>query len=314
MSWVTLILKILSTGVLVVLLFGFFWALIVRTQKYLTVGNKRDHLIKLANQGNFTSIFILSVQSAEQRICFKFLMNDIPLAEAAAPEIFQPVPPSGSSPAQARAGSNSVMSTAMKGGKSVAASAGWMASFMGTLSALLPGRLGSSLRTQSEVLRETQSTVISTTQSPINAQRRVNSLQQQTGKMSGTGHGTNRFDPVHGPSHSRDLRTGSVENPVQGGHVVQTKPLEPGENISLVLRIEPVKRHHPEGTFSYTLTSRQFPVDPMEVDPPGITRHGLLHFPHVEVWRYWLAPAATFLFVSVCLCILLLIFRFIWFM
>ena len=319
-----LILKILFTGLSFVLLFVSLSALMVRTQKFLAVKNTREHHIKLSNHGNFTGTFILSVKWVEQRISFKFFMNDIPLVAISGPEYF---PPSIPNPApvgtvsQPKAGTNSAMNTALKSGKSVAAKAGWMASLLGTLGALLPGSLGSSLRTQSEVLRETQSMVITTTQSPVNAQRRLDALQQQSGKISGgnqtagkTENGSAyRSDPAEASSHSGGTRSGLAEDPIPGLQIVQTKPVEPGEDISVILRIEPVKRHHPEGTFAYTVTSQQFPVEPLEVDPPIVTKTGVLHLPHVEVWRYWLAPAANLLLVFMFLFILFFIFKFIWF-
>jgi hypothetical protein len=53
--------------------------LLIRIEENAAVRKKREHMIRLSNWGNLTSVFRLSVASVEQIFSFQFLLNDIPL-------------------------------------------------------------------------------------------------------------------------------------------------------------------------------------------------------------------------------------------
>ncbi len=343
MDWSQLALKILLTGILFIILAVICILLITRIQRWLTVENKREHIVKLSNQGNFTSVFNLSVVSVEQIFSFKFLLNDIPLIAVPQTEISQSLSDDvNTTPSEQPVQKNTTEKKAeikadkktsaagglVKGGQAVAAKAGMLASFMSTLASLLPGNLGSNLRTQSETLRGAQSSAQTVAQAPVNAQRRAESLQQQGGKLSGakpaatkTGNppNVNVQQPeahssaptfVHSQSERQMLTAARKVTP--GVYMVQTQPVEPGADLSLMLRIEALKRSRPDGTFAYTLSSQQLPVETLEGELPPVIKQGVLYFSHIHIWRYWLAPVVNLLVIATLLSTLIFIVRFIW--
>lgn len=341
-DWSQLALKILLTGILFIILAVICILLITRIQRWLTVENKREHVVKLTNQGNFTSVFNLSVVSVEQIFSFNLLLNDIPLIAVPQVEISQPLSADvNTAPSEQPAQKNKAEKKAeikadkktsaaggvLKGGQAVAAKAGMLASFIGTLASLLPGSWGSNLRAQSETLREAQSNAQAATQAPIDAQRRVESLQQQGGKLSGvtpaakTGNLPNvnvqrpearSSAPASVHSQSERPMLTAARKVTPGVYMVQTQPVEPGADLSLVLRIEALKRSRPDGTFAYTLSSQQLPVETLEGEQPPVIKQGVLHFPHIHIWRYWLAPVANLLVIATLLSTLIFVVGFIW--
>ena len=341
MDWSQLALKVLLTGISFIILVVISVWLIVRIQRALVVKNKREHVIKMTNQGNFSSIFSLSVVSVEKMLSFKLLLNDIPLMAVPQIENSRPIS-AGQNMAQAgslaqqntdkKPGAN--MSAAVKSGQAVAAKAGLVATLMGTLGALLPGSLGSNLRAQSEALRAAQSNTLAAAQAPVNAQRRVEALQQESGKLVGvkptasTGGPPQSKQPVAQSASSAAysqavyFSSAAAKKAVPGVYMVQTQPLDPGDGLSLVLRIGSPRQHYPEGTFAYTLSSQQLAVAALAGEQPNknqgialepVTRQGVVNFPHVDIWRYWLAPVTNLLVVATLLFTLIFIFRFIWF-
>jgi hypothetical protein len=102
-----------------------------------------------------------------------------------------------------------------------------------------------------------------------------------------------------------------VPKATPGVYVVQTQPLAPGAGLSLVLRIGSPGR--PEGSFAYKLSSQQQPLETFAGEAQPVIRQGLVHFPHIEIWRYWLAPAINLLVIAGLTLPFIFIFRLIWF-
>ncbi len=334
MDWTLPALKILLTGILFIVLSGVCVLLVTRIQRTLTVENKREHIVRLSNLGNFTSIFTLSIVSVEQMFSFKFLLNGIPLIAAPQVETF-PAPSSDPGTTQSassvqdktenmprKAGPN--VNGVAKSGQAVAAKAGQAGSFLGTLASLLPGNLGSGLRAQSETLKQTQAKAQAASKAPENAQRKVQSLQQQSGRLVAVAPAGPAGSPpnIHRPatqSASAPVHSQAVESNitvakkvVPGAYRVQTQPVEPGGSLSLTLRVEASKRSRPAGSYAYTLSSRQLPADALDGEEPPVTRQGILHFPHVDFWRYWLAPVASFLMIVIFMLTLIFVLKFVW--
>jgi hypothetical protein len=339
MDWSQLVLKLLMTGIAFLILFSLCVALVIGLHRALSVKHERKHELKLTNRGNFLSLFYLSVTSVEPALSFEFLLNGIPLAAAPPlddPELevsepaFSADPLSAGQPAKsASAGPQKsdqkkpalVPAGAVKGGQAVAAKAGGIASLLGTLGALLPGSMGSGLRSQSAALRETQSNTLSAVQAPVNAQRRVDSLQQESGRMAGV-------KPAAAPLQAKGSKpaVGSAAPRAQSVHsrlvgprdvspveyLVQTQPLEPGETLSLVLKIGSLKKRAPAGTFAYLVKSQQLPVEKLSGEPVPVLKHGVVNFPRVEIWRYWLAPVTNTLIIATLLFASIFVFRMIW--
>lgn len=334
MDWTLPALKIILASILFLVLTGVCILLVTRIQHSLVVENKREHIVKLSNQGNFESIFSLSITSAEPLFNFQFLLNNIPLISAPqvdalqpvaiAPELVQQTPPleNRAQQREKRDGQNAIA----QGGKAVAAKSGQAASFLGSLAALLPGNLGSGLRAQSETLRQTQVKAQSVSEAPDDFERKMQSLQQQSGRLvtASPAAAVGKPQPrtsITAQSSATNISpwgtvsnsSGAVKNVGQMHYTVHTQPVEPGSSLTLTLRIEASKKNRLHGTYAYQLSSQQIPVGALNnEEQPLVTKQGILHFPYVDFWRYWLAPVASFLVILFGLLILVLAFKFIW--
>ncbi len=360
---IQIILKLLLTGMAFLVLSIVCAALMILFSRILKVKRDREHVIYLTNRGNFISYFLLSVTSPENNLQFNLSLNGVPLVPvfiappapvaAAQPAVEQPVveQPRASQP-QKPAPATSANSDqkkpaintdgALKAGQAAAGKVGGMAAFLGTLGDLIPGSLGSSLRTRSAALRATQGNALSTMQAPVSAQHDLDSLKQQSGKLANVKPAAagqmpakpavtsqaaqpaaqppaqNMAANVSGPLQTTSGAPVTPPRPVAekiaapGEYVVQTQPLEPGDSYSLVLRIGPQKKRYPEGTFGYTLKSLQQPVENLTGEPVPVARQGVVNFPHVAAWRYWLVPALNILFFTMLLFASFYLFRIIW--
>lgn len=332
MDWTLLVLKIGLTAVLFIILTVICALLITRIQHTLTVQNKREHIVRLSNQGNLTSVFTLSIVSVEQMFSFKFLLNGVPLITV--PQV-ETLPPPSSNPVTTQSvpsvpektentggRTNPNLSGVTKGGQAIAAKSGQAASFLSTLASLLPGSLGSSLRAQSETLRQTQTKAQAAARAPKATQRKVESLKQQSSRLvkaapAASAGSSPTADPLAAhpapvPSQAAGTNVVAAKKVVPGIYTVQTQPVEPGGALSLTLRVEASKRSRPAGTYAYILSSQQLPVEALAGEEPPVTTQGILHFPQIDFWRYWLASVASFLMIVIWMLILVFVLRFIW--
>jgi hypothetical protein len=94
-----------------------------------------------------------------------------------------------------------------------------------------------------------------------------------------------------------------------GAYTVQTQPVEPRATLSVPLQVKAAMWSYPTGTYAYTLSSQQLPVDLLAGEEPPVTIQGVLHFPSGDVWPDWLAPVASLLVVAIWILILFLVFR-----
>src|ERR1051326_5971965 len=130
-----LALKLIATIIAVIVLSAICIFLLIRIRRGLKIENKREHTIKLDNQGNFTSIFLLSVVSVEPMFRFVLLSNGIPLPGIAQDDVSQEVetPAEIVQPAttkEQKKSSGTGKGGVVKSGRAVAARAGQAASFL----------------------------------------------------------------------------------------------------------------------------------------------------------------------------------------
>jgi hypothetical protein len=367
-GWTQLVIKVLLTGISFLILFIICELLVIRIHAALKVKTDREHVIKLTNRGNFPSVFQLSVASSEKQLGFGMSLNGIPLVpvpvveEPLAEEPEEEVQPAAPAASQAPAGQTvraAAASTAQpaadkkksavsaegaaKGGQAVAGKMGLAATILGTLGELLPGSLGKSFRANSTAVRDTQSKTISAAQAPVNTQRNLDSLKEETGKVApqkpaaaaqpqpkSPAQPPAAFQPQASASnqpgaapsqtlqntqtpsvHSKPIAT-KKEKALPSDYLVQTQPLEPGAAYSLTLKIGGLKRRYPQGTFAYTVKSLQMPRENVAGSAEPVVREGVVHFPRVGIWRFWIAPFTNILVMAIMLLIYILIFRIIW--
>ena len=341
------ILKLLLTGIAFLVLSIICVLLIVLISKVFRVKRDREHIIRLTNRGNFLSNFFLSVTSSESNLRFSLSLNGVPLvpihmaveppagvsqpaAEQSRPNQAQkPAPAAQTNTGQPKPAINA--GGALKSGQAAAGKVGALASFLGTLGDLIPGPLGSSLRARSANLTEKQGSALAAMQAPVTAGHNLDSLKQQSGQLANikpTAAGQAPSMSAAAPQSTAVTTSNPITaTPVPatpqpslaakkiaaaGDYVVQTQPLEPGAGYALVLKIGPQKNHYPEGTFGYTLKSMQQAVENLTGEPVAVVKQGVVSFPHIAAWRYWLAPALNILLFTILLFVCVFIFKIIW--
>jgi hypothetical protein len=209
---------------------------------------------------------------------------------------------------------------AAKTGQKATAKVGAVASFLGVLGNLIPGSLGSKLKAQGAAARGVQTDALKTMQAPMQAQRKVEALNRERGKLGGGTDSTPGKVQAPQPAVERQgpetIRTSSNQ-PVSklagsfqptGLYRVQTKEVQPGESLVLTLRVGSKERRYPEGSYRYTLLSQQMPQEGIDSGIPPVKSSGTVHFKHVPLWRYWLPLFGSSVVVVLTLLLLLVYF------
>jgi len=323
MTWIQAAFRLMLMGGVILILSAIYIVLIIRFYRYLQVKVARDHIIKLINQGNVRSVFQLKVESPDPRLHFKLLYKGMPLVEI--PENPVPEPTSAvyeasdttttlrSEPGKKAARNGSKLSTSQvtDTGREIAGKAGVLASLLGTIGGLIPGSLGTQLRSKGASVRRVQASTLKTTQAPVRTQQKINALKMDSSKLARTGNGLG--SPTRGDVNTPEYGQTVGESPsVKGPDIkrsrrpvseyqAQTKDVEPGEALSLTLRIDSKVKHHLEGSYLYIVHSQQVPLEPANIEIPQVTTRGTVHFKPVSFWRYWLPLMVCGLVVIVTL-------------
>ena len=309
---VPILLKIALTGGAALIIFGVGILLVVVLVKWLRVKADREHIVKLVNTGNCQSRYYLWAESTEPELAFRFLFNQIPLAPVE--ELVEEIVEEDSEVVQIKAGkqkkgkSAAVKSgDAVKTGQAVAAKTGAAASLIGTLGSILPGKMGDGMKSQADAARNIQAETAKATQAPKAAQRKMESLQQSSGKLGvkadvklnqgGTvkapGQDIYKSDgPADIPSVVRNLKK-VVRQSKNGAIMVQAMETGPGETINISLKIGKTKRRYPTGSFSYKVWSQQVPMDDRFGSAEPVAKNGLVSFKPIGTWRYLLPGACS---------------------
>jgi len=296
---------------LLIVLIAVYVLLIVRQYRVLKVRGDHNHTIELTNQGNLPSVYHLSVTCPEPQLKFELLHNNVPLIDTPEPKMkIEPTAVPQTKPEKkkkkdrpkkkSKAGpppAPSKVSQASRSGQQVAAKAGVAASFLGTLGGLLPGKLGSKLKAQGSVVREAQTKTMKTVQAPTQIQRKADALKRDSNRLgvktpagAEPGNAPRQVETqASAASQAHTIETVQVEQPKVIHHRrVQTREVYPGATLLLTLRIGSKKRRYPSGSFTYTVQSKQVPIDPIKIEPPLVTKHGLVYFKPIAGWRYWM--------------------------
>lgn len=303
MEWFQAAFRLILIGIGILILSIVYIALIIRIYRLLQVKVARDHKIKLTNQGNVLSVFQLKVESPDPRLDFKLFYKDMPLIEIPETSIPEPTPggypvPAGSGKSPPTAGSSLDIAQTAGAGREIASKVGIIASFLGTIGNIIPGSLGNQLRSKGGAVRGVQTGTLKTTQAPLRTQQKFTALKMGGSRLTGAGTGggstarghQNTVDYVQTAGKTPSGPEPGKTKPGQPGseYWAQTKEVDPGESLSLTLRIDSRKRRYPEGSFLYILHSQQVSLEPANVQIPPVTSRGTVHFKPITAWRYWL--------------------------
>lgn len=286
-------LLILAIGVLLMIL-------VVRS---LRVKADRDHRVSLINTGNCQSRFEVWVESGQPDLRFDVLLNNVPLAqvEETIEELIEIAPKE--KPVKVdkkkRKRGNGKQANAIKTGQAVASKAGAAASLLGTVGSVIPGEAGAGLKAQAENVRGFQAQTAKTTQAPQAAQRKLDALQTSSGRLGvktnikvNQGSVSNNDDEVNTEIDEQEgfeRRLKKVISKSENGAVkVQTPELNPGEQLTLTLRIGKRKRKYPVGSFAYDFWSQMIAVDERFGKGKISAKKGLVAFQPIAGLRYFL--------------------------
>ena len=286
MTWTTVLLKVLLTGVVILALGSIFSLLFIALRRWLTVRADKEHMLHLANGGNCRSLYFLTVSSPEPSLAFTLLNNKVPLVELRELESEDepqpgPVVPETKSTSTATAANPGAPIKALQKASQKAGSA---ASWLGAIGGFLPGKLGHRFRGQAAKVREVQASSSRAAYAPGRFGRKMGAVQKRSESQAAARRTDDRASAPLGP------RIGST---TQVDYRVQTAELLPGEALSLTLRVGTRVKRYPVGSFNYTVLSEQTALDFPDLDTPAVVKSGTVSFEPTEEWRYWLLPAAN---------------------
>jgi len=308
-------------SVLIFLAIGCLCGLIViLIRRRLVKEIKQDSQIMLKNLGNVPSVFHLTVESLESLLHFTFLQDGIPLPEIvevlevpSAPEIV-PSPIDSSSisegkrvtaenknvPAKIDKKTPAAVKVDNKAADNAIAKTGALSSLLGVVGSILPGSLGKSLKEKGLAVRDVQTKTKDATEKPKELQRKMDAVQKDSGKLGvktsssrpqtpGTTVTSEKNQPV---SKQQTLQSGSKsysKSTTQTLKYFCTNEVNPGESLSLSLRIGTRNYRIPNGTSLYTIHSQQVPSGNFDKEIPIVTKQGFVSFSPVSKWHYWYA-------------------------
>ncbi len=313
---------IISGSILLAVLIG------IGLRKVLFPKLVKLHTINLTNTGNVSGFYNLKAVSQEEFLQFIFLMNKVPLPIVDIPIStrdggarqttgYQAVgQKTGNTPQQSQAAPQAAQgkpavnaSKLLKGSEKAVAKTGAAAGLMGMLGSILPGELGKSMKQQGAALRNVQTKSKMAMDKPKEMQRKVDSVQQQSGRLAGkalpgqTSSSPVKYSTATTGSTSELKQTVVISDHMQADltpveQYYQTRQINPGESIKLDLKISAHKKRYPDGSYSYKVISQQVPEGSFERSPQAVTKQGVVNFGQIKRWHYWLPSFLTVLLAS----------------
>jgi hypothetical protein len=290
---------LLTAAVLLLIVAAYIW-LTALIKRFLGVKRESSHTIILKNQGNVPSVYQLTAASSDPRLSFRFHFRNIPLAEVpvAVPVIEHANGSSTSKvavgkPQNAAAAANKVQTS----GKAAARKSGEAANLLSALGNLLPGKLGKTLKSQGASARDLQTKTSQTLRIQDQAERQVNAVQKGGSKL-----GVKPAAPAlsTGGQQQKVVASQAPPSKVDYIQIAQTAPVGPGESLSLSLKIQSQKSRLPEGSYLYTISSQQVPLEKVDREIAPVTSQGTVHFSAVSKWRYALPVVMNVLVIAGC--------------
>ena len=286
------------------------------------------HTINLTNSGNVSGCYNLKAVAQEEFLQFIFLLNRVPLPRVEISSGIADVgyhQPRENQAAELKPGSSNQQKQAvsqtnqgrpgggagklLKGSEKAVAKTGAAAGLLGMLGSILPGDLGKSMKQQGSALRDVQTKSKMAMDKPKDMQRKVDSVQQQSGRLAGKAVPSQQpSSPVKyvaatsGSSFEQkqtlEFSTNHQADITPGEIYYHTMQINPGESVKLELKISAHKKRYPDGSYSYKVISQQVPEGSFERTPQAATKQGVVNFGQIKRWHYWLPNFLTVLLVS----------------
>ncbi|MCB2179913.1 hypothetical protein KQH54_02195 [bacterium] len=270
---------------------------------FLRVKRSVNYEIHLENSGNVESYYYLSIEPTTEILDYQITYNGTALPVIQKPETMVIGTEDQALDTQIEAEQKTAMlqkrevvstkekfESAKHTGLKVAGFSGALASFLGILGSIIPGKLGKSLKAQANQARNVQSSTRSKMNAPRMTMNKVNALKTEGNKL---GVSQKSSSPAVAPATKREKPTKRKREKtvhISTTYRTQTKDLAPGEAIDLKLNIKKKKRRIPEDSFQITLKSLQKPVEHTETNLSPVIKKTTANFEPVPGWRYWVAP------------------------
>jgi hypothetical protein len=291
---------VLGTAIICLLMFSLVY-------RFVSVKRAADHRLFLKNLGNVPSVYQLSAESPDARLKFRFHYQKIPLAEVLLEKPVETRVKAPSSAKRTAAGQQggSAVRQAEQSGRAVAQKSGMVASFLSAFGSLLPGQAGKAFKEQGAAARQISTTTTQTIGAKNQAERQVKAVTQGASRL-GVRPGVEKTGQQ---TTSQDI---PVETIMSVFSVAQTAMVSPGQSLQLNLHISSPRKRIPGGSYLYTITSQQVPLEKVDVAIAPVTQQGTVYFPVVNTWRY-LFPVFLYIAVTVAaLAALLYLLALIW--
>ena len=231
------------------------------------IKNERQHSIRLSNQGNVPSRYLLTVDSTEPGLIINVNVNNMPQAEIRSKEIeIKPGNKLEGNPIDLD--SNTMVQSTLKSAKLAGGLSQGMVAFLGFLGRVLPGGAGKIFYDKSGEIRRLQARVGQVDYIKKKAQQNLKVVQKNKNI-----NGKDKTEFVKADVSKADTVT-AVE--------VQTEPIGPGESIDMILSLIFSDRENPSGSFPYRIISQQIPLVSLDRIPDPVSYPGSVVFQHIN--------------------------------
>ena len=288
----------ISLGCVILTLIG------LTLSKFLRVRNKRQHTLRLINQGNVPVVYQLQIETAVPGLGFVLRQGKHKLEEMAVTAVELPVHPEA---AQVEPSGqvedlrpvddapNPVRPGRALGGFKRSISTG-----LGYLGRLLPGDAGRILREQQAALNRVQSVAGRGVQIQSSARRRLARLSKGSRKDNGKKAVGSSPRPAPPPGLMRPV------------YSAKTPLVHPGEVLELNLHIS--SKAHRALIRRFTYVIRSFTLPPVESKPvpAALSKSGEVVFPQLSAWRYQLPVWISILVASLSLTLVVVFLAWLW--
>ncbi len=289
---------------------------------------QKQYRLSIQNLGNVRSRYKLLAQEPAGALAFQFTLNGNNLHERQITETIEVEPEQMPSPSRPPARSAQPARPAMpsapgglqeakdKAGQAASAGKG-LTGLLASLGALLPGSMGQSLRGKASQASMQQSKIDYAVQAPDRLGKRVQDVAAKTPQSAELASKTSSaaqeattaapaLEPAEAPSQPATPRAQATGvSPVAAPPEVktitrtvveewaQTPVVEPGQSLTVTLRIAPIQRPRRAESYPFTVTSQTME----QRRAPTVVQQGEVRIKSGAWFRYYLPPTLLFLAV-----------------
>ena len=275
-----------------------YLVLVYLVWQILKIRIQKKYSILLGNQGNIKSKYSLKILPANKILEYTLKSRNGKLVqiEEEKVEFLNSVEESEESPGTKRPGLekrnpgqvSKKIGQAADTGRKVSGVAGGIASILGIIGSLLPGKLGQNLRQSGAQARQVQTKTRQALNAPQATTRKLDALKTEGSRFSSGSNSTAQTKLQQQPPASGG-RKRKTQNSIF--FRTETKELQPGESIEIQLRVRKAQKKHPENNFVVEFQSLQKPTSFRSGALRPMKQKLHVRFPEIPLWRRFVLPA-----------------------